>query len=95
MYKDILGVSIWLSEWVKNPVMSLQWLRLLLWNRFDPGFSSRAAGMAKKSSEGELKILILGNSVHMAWYICRLEYHSNRKSHIYQRKCPSTGEWMK
>ena len=25
-----------LAQWIKDPVLSLQWLRLLLWYRFDP-----------------------------------------------------------
>ena len=34
-------------------------------------------------NEGELNILLIGNSLHMFWYICRMEYHSNRKSYVY------------
>lgn len=44
-------------------------------------------------NEGELKILIIGNSLHMVQYICRMGYHSNRKSHAYQSNCPSASEW--
>ena len=25
-----------MAQWVKNPALSLQWLRLLLWHRFNP-----------------------------------------------------------
>ena len=35
MKKPGLGVLMWLSEWAKDPALSLQWL-MLLWHGFNP-----------------------------------------------------------
>ena len=33
---EFVGLIPGLAQWVKDPALSLQWLRLLLWHGFDP-----------------------------------------------------------
>ena len=54
-----------MAQWVKDPVLSLLWLRLLLWRRFDPwprNFDMPQVWPKKKKERGwELLNLILPN----------------------------------
>ena len=50
-----------MAQWVKNPALTLQGLRLLLWHRFDPWprnfyISSSAAKKKKKKKKRQLTI---------------------------------------
>ena len=36
LYKSVGGGSFFVAQWVKDPALSLQRLRSLLWLRFDP-----------------------------------------------------------
>ena len=57
--KEIEFQSSPVAQWVKDPVLSLQWLGLLLWHRFDPwpGDLSHTVCTTRKKKEKEKKIL--------------------------------------
>ena len=55
-----------MAQWVKDLVLSLQWLGLLLWRGFDPWELLHAMGTAKNKGKNEacsFQRIILGSSL--------------------------------
>ena len=47
-----------LVQWVKNLVLSLQWLWLLLWQRFDPCPQETPHGMGTAKKKQKKKVVV-------------------------------------
>ena len=69
-----------MAQWIKDPVLSLQWLGLLLWHRFDPwprNFCRPWAWPKKKKKEEAEGWVLSYHVTYGNWDIPLYKYHSD------------------